>query len=74
VVATALVMLMQAGFALVEADFSRVKTAASIVTKDFLDFSVGALAYWAFAWALAHGGPRSAAWSRPGTGSSRSRN
>jgi Amt family ammonium transporter len=56
VVAAALVMLMQAGFALVEAGFTRAKNAANIVMKNFLDFSVGALAYWAFGWALAYGG------------------
>jgi Amt family ammonium transporter len=56
VVAAALVMLMQAGFALVEAGFTRAKNAANIVMKNFMDFSVGALAYWAVGWALAYGG------------------
>ena len=56
VVAAALVMLMQAGFALVEAGFTRAKNAANIVMKNFMDFSVGALAYWAVGWAFAYGG------------------
>jgi Amt family ammonium transporter len=56
VVAAALVMLMQAGFALVEAGFTRAKNAANIVMKNFMDFSVGAIVYWAFGFALAYGG------------------
>ncbi|HEY5651833.1 MAG TPA: ammonium transporter, partial [Acidimicrobiia bacterium] len=56
VVAGILVMFMQAGFALVEAGFSRAKNTANIVMKNFMDFSVGAIAYWAFGFALAYGG------------------
>ena len=51
-----LVMLMQAGFALVEAGFTRAKNAANIIMKNVMDFSVGALVYWAFGFALAYGG------------------
>ncbi len=56
VVAAILVMFMQPGFALVEAGFTRAKNAGNIVMKNFMDFSVGALAYWAFGFALAYGG------------------
>ncbi len=56
VVAGILVMFMQPGFALVEAGFTRAKNTANIVMKNFMDFSVGAIAYWAFGFALAYGG------------------
>jgi len=51
-----LVMFMQAGFALVEAGFTRAKNAGNIIMKNFMDFSVGAIVYWAFGFALAYGG------------------
>ncbi len=54
--AAALVMFMQAGFALVEAGFTRAKNAANIIMKNLMDFSVGGIAYWAFGFALAYGG------------------
>lgn len=56
VVAAALVFLMQAGFALVEAGFTRAKNTANIVMKNFMDFSVGSLMFWAVGWAFAYGG------------------
>lgn len=56
VVAAMLVMFMQAGFALVEAGFTQAKHAGNIVMKNFMDFSVGAVAYWAIGFALAYGG------------------
>jgi Amt family ammonium transporter len=56
VVAAVLVMFMQAGFALVEAGFTRAKNAGNIIMKNVMDFSVGGLAYWAFGFALAYGG------------------
>jgi Amt family ammonium transporter len=56
VFAGALVMLMQAGFALVEAGFTRAKNAGNIIMKNIMDFSVGGLTYWAFGFALAYGG------------------
>lgn len=56
VVAGILVMLMQAGFALVEAGFTRAKNAANIVMKNVMDFSVGAIVYWAIGFGLAYGG------------------
>ena len=56
VVAAVLVMFMQAGFALVEAGFTRAKNAANIVMKNVMDFSVGGLIYWALGFGLAYGG------------------
>jgi Amt family ammonium transporter len=56
VTAGVLVFLMQAGFALVEAGFTRAKNTANIVMKNFMDFSVGALIYWAIGFGLAYGG------------------
>lgn len=56
VMAAMLVMFMQPGFALVEAGFTRAKNTANIVMKNFMDFSVGAITYWAFGFALAYGG------------------
>jgi len=56
IMAGALVFLMQAGFALVEAGFTRAKNTANIAMKNFMDFSVGALVYWAIGFGLAYGG------------------
>jgi len=56
VLAAVLVMFMQAGFALVEAGFTRAKSAGNIIMKNFMDFSVGGITYWAFGFALAYGG------------------
>ena len=56
VVAGILVMFMQPGFMLVETGFTRSKNPVNIVMKNFMDFSVGAITYWAFGFALAYGG------------------
>ena len=45
-VAAALVFLMQAGFCMVEAGFTRAKNAGNIIMKNLMDFSIGSLAYW----------------------------
>jgi len=55
VLAAALVFLMQAGFAMVETGLTRAKNAGNIIMKNLMDFSVGALAYWAVGWALMYG-------------------
>jgi Amt family ammonium transporter len=60
VVAAALVFLMQAGFALVEAGFTRAKNAANIVMKNVMDFAIGSLVYWLFGFGLAYGGAETA--------------
>lgn len=54
-VAAALVFFMQAGFALVEAGFTRAKNAVNILMKNLMDFSVGSLGYWAIGFGLMFG-------------------
>jgi Amt family ammonium transporter len=54
--AGAFVMLMQAGFLLLEAGFSRMKNAGTIVAKVIANLSIAALVYWAVGFALAFGG------------------
>jgi Amt family ammonium transporter len=51
-----LVMLMQAGFLLLEAGFSRMKNAGTVVAKVIANLSIAAIAYWAVGFALAFGG------------------
>ncbi len=41
-----LVFFMQAGFAMVEAGFTRAKNAANIMMKNLMDFSIGSIAFW----------------------------
>jgi len=54
-VAAALVFFMQAGFALVEAGFTRAKNAVNIMMKNLMDFSMGSLFYWAIGFGLMFG-------------------
>ncbi len=53
--ATVLVFLMQAGFAMVEAGATRAKNAANIVMKNLMDMSVGSLVFWALGFGLMFG-------------------
>jgi len=53
--ASFLVFFMQAGFALVEAGFTRAKNAANISMKNLMDFVVGSLAFWAVGFAIMFG-------------------
>lgn len=55
VLCAALVFFMQAGFAMVESGLTRAKNAGNIIMKNLMDFSVGALMYWAIGWALMYG-------------------
>jgi ammonium transporter, Amt family len=50
------VMFMQAGFALLEIGFSRMKNAGAGVAKILVNFSIASIAYWAVGFALAFGG------------------
>lgn len=50
-----LVFFMQAGFALVEAGFTRAKNTTNILMKNFLDFSFGSVAYWMVGYGLMYG-------------------
>ncbi|MDR2809034.1 MAG: ammonium transporter [Tannerellaceae bacterium] len=53
--AAMLVFFMQAGFALVEAGFTRVKSSANILMKNLMDFSLGSLLYWFIGFGLMFG-------------------
>ncbi len=46
---------MQAGFAMVEAGFTRAKNAGNIIMKNLMDFACGSLLYWAVGFALMFG-------------------
>lgn len=54
-VAAFLVMFMQPGFAMVEAGFTRSKNSANILTKNLVDFSLGAILYWTIGYTLMYG-------------------
>ncbi len=54
-VCAALVFFMQAGFAMVEAGFTRAKNAGNIMMKNLMDFSLGGMAYWAVGFGLMFG-------------------
>jgi Amt family ammonium transporter len=54
--AGAMVMLMQAGFLLLEVGFSRMKNVGTVAAKVIANLSIAALAYWAVGFALAFGG------------------
>lgn len=53
-----LVFFMQAGFALLGAGLIRSKNTLNYLTKSYMDFSAGAIAYWAFGFALMFGGSK----------------
>ena len=54
-IGAALVFWMQAGFAMVEAGFTRVKNTANILMKNFVDFMFGSLLYWFIGFGLMFG-------------------
>src|SRR5688572_31180169 len=56
VVATVLVMFMQAGFALLEIGFSRGKNVGHGVVKILANFSIATIAWWAIGFGIAFGG------------------
>ncbi|WP_068474659.1 ammonium transporter [Saccharicrinis aurantiacus] len=51
-----LVFFMQAGFALVEAGFTRAKNVGNILMKNFMDFSFGSLIFWIIGYSIMYGG------------------
>lgn len=55
VLAAILVFWMQAGFAMVEAGFSRAKNVVNIMMKNLADFSLGSLAFWAVGFGVMFG-------------------
>ncbi len=54
-IAAVLVMLMQAGFGLLEAGFTRSKNAVHIFSMNLIDYAIGILAFWAFGFAIMFG-------------------
>lgn len=55
VLTAAMILLMEGGFALLEAGFVRQKNAVSIIMKVFVDITFGALVYFFFGFALMYG-------------------
>ncbi len=53
--ATVLVFIMHAGFAMLEAGMTRTKNAANIIGKNLMTISVGVLVYYAIGWGLMYG-------------------
>jgi Amt family ammonium transporter len=53
--AGALVFFMQAGFALVEAGFTRSKNTANILFKNLMDFSIGTIGFWIIGYGIMFG-------------------
>jgi len=53
--ATTLVFLMQAGFALVETGLTRTKNTGNIIMKNFLDFAIGSVLFWIVGYSLMFG-------------------
>ena len=58
IVAGALVMFMQAGFAFLEIGFSRGKNAGTVVAKILTNFSIAAIGWWVCGFAFAFGAGR----------------
>ena len=54
-IAAALVFFMQAGFALIEAGFTRQKNTVNIMTKNIIDFALGSLLFWFIGFGLMFG-------------------
>lgn len=54
-IAAALVMFMQPGFAMVEAGFTRAKNSANILMKNIMDFSFGSLFFWIIGFSIMFG-------------------
>ena len=54
-IAAFLVFFMQAGFAMVEAGFTRAKNACNILMKNLMDFSIGSLTFWLVGFGLMFG-------------------
>jgi Amt family ammonium transporter len=54
-VCAVLVFFMQAGFAMVEAGFTRAKNAVNIMMKNLMDFSMGTISFWAVGFGIMFG-------------------
>jgi Amt family ammonium transporter len=56
IVTGVLVMFMQAGFAMLEVGFSRMKNVGTVVAKVITNFSISSIVYWAVGFGIAFGG------------------
>ena len=54
-IGAALVFWMQAGFAMVEAGFTRAKNTGNILMKNLMDFCIGTPLYWLFGFGIMFG-------------------
>ncbi len=54
-ITAALVFFMQAGFALVEAGFTRSKNTTNILFKNLMDFVIGTIVFWAIGFGIMFG-------------------
>lgn len=54
-IAAFLVFFMQAGFALLEAGFTRSKNTVNIIMKNLMDFCIAAITFWMIGWGFAYG-------------------
>ncbi|MHB8572794.1 MAG: ammonium transporter [Candidatus Dormibacteria bacterium] len=55
VVAAVLVLFMQAGFAMLEVGFVRMKNAGTVMAKILVNLGIASIAYWAFGFAIGFG-------------------
>lgn len=55
IIATIFIFMMQPGFAMLEAGFTRTKNAGNVVMKNLLDFVVGSIAFWVIGFGLLMG-------------------
>ena len=55
ILATILIFLMKAGFAMVEIGFTRSKNAVNALMKNFVDFAISAVTFWAIGFGLMFG-------------------
>ncbi len=54
--AIAMMLMMQAGFTMLETGFTRAKNAGNIAMKNLVDFVIGSIIFWAVGFGLVHNG------------------
>lgn len=64
-VGAALVFFMQAGFAMVEAGFTRAKNAGNIIMKNLMDFCIGTTVFVLFGYGIMNSGAHNGFFGRP---------